>query len=126
MPEIELLDVHNYACRRVNLRVLPGELMVLLGPNGAGKTTLLNIIAGLIEYQGAVLFDGLSVDGLPPQRREVGYLFQNQVLFPHLDAASNIAYGLRARGWSQEEAKARTKAWPLAIPSTSAVERSRG
>ena len=109
MPEIELVDVHNYACRQVNLRVLPGELMVLLGPNGAGKTTLLNVIAGLIEYRGAVLFDGLSVDRLPPRRREVGYLFQNQVLFPHLDAASNIAYGLRARGWPQEKAKARLK-----------------
>lgn len=109
MPEIEFVDVHNYACRQVNLKVLPGELMVLLGPNGAGKTTLLNVIAGLIEYRGDVLFDGLSVDRLPPQRREVGYLFQSQVLFPHLDTASNIAYGLRARGWPQEKATARIK-----------------
>ncbi|MEA3375618.1 MAG: ABC transporter ATP-binding protein [Chloroflexota bacterium] len=109
MPAIELRGIHNYACRGVNLQVLPGELLVLLGPNGAGKTTLLNIIAGLIEYEGAVLFDGVSVDGLPPQRRGVGYLFQDLVLFPHLDVASNIAYGLRARGWSQEKAEARVE-----------------
>ncbi len=109
MPAIELRGIHNYACRGVNLQVLPGELLVLLGPNGAGKTTLLNVIAGLIEYEGAVLFDGVSVDGLPPQRRGVGYLFQNLVLFPHLDVASNVAYGLRARGWPREKAEARVE-----------------
>jgi ABC-type Fe3+/spermidine/putrescine transport system ATPase subunit len=109
MPGIELRDIHNYACRGVNLQVLPGELLVLLGPNGAGKTTLLNVIAGLIEYEGAVLFDGVPVDGLPPQRRGVGYLFQNLVLFPHLDVASNIAYGLRARGWPREKAEVRVE-----------------
>jgi ABC-type Fe3+/spermidine/putrescine transport system ATPase subunit len=109
MPAIELRDVHNYACRGVNLQVPPGELLVLLGPNGAGKTTLLNIIAGLTEYEGSVLFDGVPVDGLPPERREVGYLFQNLVLFPHLDVASNIAYGLRAHGWPRDKVEARVE-----------------
>jgi ABC-type sugar transport system ATPase subunit len=107
MSAIELREVHNHACHGVNLRVLSGELLVLLGPNGAGKTTLLNVIAGLTEYEGSVLFDGLPVDRLPPQRRKVGYLFQDLALFPHLTVASNIAYGLKAQGWPQEKRKVR-------------------
>ncbi|RLC71757.1 MAG: hypothetical protein DRI26_04440 [Chloroflexi bacterium] len=109
MPAIELRNIRNFACRGVDLEVISGELLVLLGPNGAGKTTLLNVIAGLVEYEGSVLFDGVPVDGLPPQRRGVGYLFQNLVLFPHLNVASNIAYGLRARGWPRERVKARVE-----------------
>jgi len=109
MTAIELRDIRNYACCGIDLEVLSGELLVLLGPNGAGKTTLLNVIAGLVEYEGTVLFDGVSVDRLPPQRRGVGYLFQNLVLFPHLDVASNIAYGLRAQGWTRERAEARVE-----------------
>lgn len=109
MPAIELRDVRNYACRGVSLQVLSGELMVLLGPNGAGKTTLLNILAGLTEYEGTVLFDGVPVDKLPPHRRGVGYLFQSLVLFPHLDVASNVAYGLKAQGWPREKAEARVE-----------------
>ncbi len=109
MPAIEIRDVHNYACHGVNLKILPGELLVLLGPNGAGKTTLLNIIAGLTKYKGSVWFDGVSVDRLPPQRRGVGYLFQDLVLFPHLDVSLNIAYSLKARGWTRERIRARVK-----------------
>ncbi len=107
MPAIELRDIGNYACRGINLEVLSGELLVLLGPNGAGKSTLLDVIAGLTEYEGSVLFDGLPVDRLPPQRRRVGYLFQDLSLFPHLDVASNIAYGLKARQTVKEDIVAR-------------------
>jgi len=82
--------------------VRPGELLVLLGPNGAGKTTVLNIIAGLIPYKGRVLFDGVPVDALPARKRDVGYVFQDLVLFPHMDVNANIAYGLRAKRWSDE------------------------
>jgi len=109
MPAIELRNIHNYACHGVDLKVLPGELLVLLGPNGAGKTTLLNVIAGLTEYEGSVLFDGVPVDRHPPQKRGVGYVFQNLVLFPHLDVASNIAYGLRAHRWPPEKVEARVE-----------------
>lgn len=106
---IELKGVRNYACRGANLCVQPGELLVLLGPNGAGKTTLLNVVAGLVEYEGSVLFDGMPADKFPPHKRGVGYLFQSLMLFPHLDVASNIAYGLRAQGWTRQEATVRVE-----------------
>jgi len=109
MTAIELRNIENYACRGVNLKVFSGELLVLLGPNGAGKTTLLNIIAGLTGYKGSVLFDGRPIDELPTRERKVGYLFQDLVLFPHLDVASNIAYGLRVQRWSNEKIELRVK-----------------
>jgi len=109
MTAIELRNIENYACRRVNLNVLSGELLVLLGPNGAGKTTLLNIIAGLTGYKGSVLFDGRPIDELPARERKAGYLFQDLVLFPHLDVASNIAYGLRVQRWSNEKIELRVR-----------------
>jgi len=109
MAVIELREIHNYACRGINLEIPSGELLVLLGPNGAGKTTLLNVIAGLTEYEGSVLFDGIPIDKLPPQKRKIGYLFQDLVLFPHLDVASNIAYSLKVQGWPKEKVQARVE-----------------
>jgi len=107
MPSIELRNISKYICQSVNLRILDKELLVLLGPNGAGKSTLVNIIAGLIDYEGAVLFDGVPVDKLPANKRGIGYLFQDLVLFPHLDVAANIAYGLRAKKQPQHQVEAR-------------------
>ncbi|GAH75254.1 unnamed protein product, partial [marine sediment metagenome] len=101
MPSITLKNVSKYVCQDVNLEIFDRELLVVLGSNGAGKTTLINIIAGLTDYRGSVLFDGVAVDRLPANKREVGYLFQSLVLFPHLDVVANIAYGLSARRWSQ-------------------------
>lgn len=109
MPAIELKDIRNYACHRINLKVLSDELLVLLGPNGAGKTTLLNVIAGLTDYEGSVLFDGTSINDLPPQKRDVGYLFQELVLFPHLDVVSNISFSLICHGWAKEKVEARVR-----------------
>jgi len=102
MPAVDIKGITNFICQDLNLSVLSGELLVLLGPNGAGKTTLLNVIAGLIEYEGSVLFDGIPVDDRPPQKRGVGYLFQDLMLFLHLDVASNIAYSLKVQGWPRE------------------------
>jgi ABC-type Fe3+/spermidine/putrescine transport system ATPase subunit len=107
MPSIELKNICQYICRDVSLKIQDKELLVLLGPNGAGKTTLVNIIAGLTDYEGSVLFDGVAVDKLPPHKREAGYLFQDLLLFPHLDVAANIAYGLRAKKQPQDEVEAR-------------------
>ncbi len=109
MPSIELRNISNYVCQNVNLKIFNKELLVLLGPNGAGKTTLLNIIAGLIDYQGSVLFDGKAVDKLPASKRRIGYLFQELALFPHLDVASNIAYSLKVQKQSQNELEARVE-----------------
>jgi len=85
------------------MKVFDGELLVVLGPNGAGKTTLLNIITGLVSYEGTVLFDGIPADKTPTNERQIGYLFQNLALFPHLDVASNVGYSLRVNGKKKEE-----------------------
>ena len=79
MPNIELRNIIKYVCCDVNLKIVDGELLVLLGQNGSGKTTLLNVIAGLTDYAGSVLFDGMVMDNVPARKRQVGYLFQDLV-----------------------------------------------
>lgn len=83
----------------ISLDIDGGELLALLGPSGCGKTTLLRIIAGFVaQSAGRVVIAGEPVDELPPNRREVGIVFQNYALFPHMTVAENVAYGLAARG----------------------------
>ncbi|WP_158892354.1 MULTISPECIES: putative 2-aminoethylphosphonate ABC transporter ATP-binding protein [unclassified Pseudomonas] len=90
----------------VSLDVAAGELVCLLGPSGCGKTTLLRCIAGLERQDaGTIAFGGRDVSHLPPQARDYGILFQSYALFPHLDVAANVAYGLR--GWSRTASQAR-------------------
>jgi putative spermidine/putrescine transport system ATP-binding protein len=82
----------------VDLKVAAGEFVSLLGPSGCGKTTLLRIIAGLLAAdRGSVRLDGEDITARPPHRRDVGVVFQNYALFPHLTVAENIAFGLKAR-----------------------------
>lgn len=97
MTSIELKNIEKNICQNVNLLISDKELMVFVGPTGAGKTTLLNIIAGITKYNGSVLIDGNQVNHLSPNKRGVGYLFQDLALFPHLDVGSNVAYGLRVQ-----------------------------
>src|SRR4051794_30626425 len=83
---------------RCSLAVGKGEIVSLLGSSGSGKTTLLNAIAGFVEPDaGEILIDGRTVSDLPPNRRQVGMVFQSYALFPHLRVAANIAYGLQVR-----------------------------
>jgi len=91
---VELKNISNSICQGINLKISEGELLVLTGPTGAGKTTLLNIIAGLVDYSGSIFFDSKPINAIPPQKRGVGYLFQDLALFPHLNVYANIAYGL--------------------------------
>ena len=82
----------------VDLKVAAGEFISLLGPSGCGKTTLLRIVAGLLAAdRGAIRLDGEDIGARPPHRRDVGVVFQNYALFPHLTVAENIAFGLKAR-----------------------------
>jgi putative spermidine/putrescine transport system ATP-binding protein len=82
----------------VSLTIEPGEFMTLLGPSGSGKTTTLNLIAGFESLTtGSILIDGGDVSRLPPHKRNLGMLFQNYALFPHLTVAQNVAYPLRER-----------------------------
>ncbi len=107
MPNIKLKNIKNFICQEINLEIFDKEFLVLWGPTGAGKTTLLNVIAGLTKYEGSVLFDDVSVDKLPVFRRKTGYLFQNLILFPHLNVKLNIAYGLRMQGKLKDEVESR-------------------
>ena len=85
-----------------------GTTTALLGPSGSGKSTLLRVIAGLlVPDAGTVHIDGDDVTALPPHRRGVGMVFQDDVLFPHLDVAGNIGYGPRARRTPRTDVAAR-------------------
>ncbi len=84
----------------LSLSVYKGELCCLLGPSGCGKTTLLKIINGLLEPDdGVVLMAGKDITALPCQQRDLGMVFQNYALFPHINVFDNIAYGLHRRHW---------------------------
>jgi iron(III) transport system ATP-binding protein len=87
------------AVNDLSLRVAEGELLTLLGPSGCGKTTTLRMIGGFERPSaGRVVIGGRDVTALPPQARQVGMVFQSYALFPHLDVAENVAFGLRSRG----------------------------
>jgi iron(III) transport system ATP-binding protein len=95
------------AVRDVDLDVRPGELLTLLGPSGCGKTTLLRMIAGFQDPSAGRIFIGeQDVTRIPANRRDIGFVFQNYALFPHLTVFENVAYGLRARRWRNEQINA--------------------
>ncbi len=94
----------EFAVHDAHLEVEKGEYFVLLGPTGAGKTVLLECIAGLHRPQsGDVLVEGRRVNRVPPEQRGLGYLPQDYALFPHLDVAQNIGFGMRLRRKSRDE-----------------------
>lgn len=102
----------------IELRVRAGRVTALLGPNGAGKTTALQALAGLcrlnaghIELGRQMLDDPLHDAWLPPEQRSVGLVFQEHLLFPHLTARDNVAFGLRARGVAKDDARRRAEEW---------------
>lgn len=99
MPEIKLVNITKrfgniHALRGVNLTIRNGEYVCILGPSGCGKSTLLRIVAGLLQPDsGNVYIDGRDVTYEPPEKRQVGFVFQSIALFPHMDSWSNITYG---------------------------------
>jgi putative spermidine/putrescine transport system ATP-binding protein len=97
------------ALEPATLDIARGETLVLLGPSGCGKTTMLRIIAGLEQPDagGKVLFDGKDVTSQPIERRNVGMVFQSYALFPNMNVADNIGYGLKIRGMAKRERAAR-------------------
>jgi ABC-type Fe3+/spermidine/putrescine transport system ATPase subunit len=107
MTEVQLHGLHkrydnqHHAVSDMSLVTPCGQITALLGPSGCGKTTVLKMIAGLLPpTRGDITFDGKSVRLVPPEQRGAVMVFQNHLLFPHLNVADNIAFGLKMRGES--------------------------
>ncbi len=96
------------ALRELNLTIRGGEFIALLGPSGCGKSTALNCLAGLLPLTGgSIWLDGKRIDGLPPEQRGFGMVFQNYALFPHMTVRENIAFGLKMRKVPKADVKRR-------------------
>ncbi len=95
----------------VSMSIRQGEFMTLLGPSGCGKTTLLNLAAGFLSPDsGEVLIAGERMNDVPTYKREIGMMFQNYALFPHMNVTGNVAYGLKVRGVPKQERDRRVEA----------------
>lgn len=107
----------------IDINIQPGEFFTLLGSSGCGKTTLLRLIAGFEEITGGhILFDGKNIASLNPWERNVGFVFQNYALWPHMSIYDNIAYGLRQRKLSKEVIDERVR-WALSVGGLEGMEK---
>ncbi|MFS0783958.1 ABC transporter ATP-binding protein [Bacillus sp. 1P06AnD] len=96
--------------KEVDIDIHPGEFFTFLGPSGCGKTTTLRMIAGFYyPTKGSIYFDGAEVTNLQPNRRNIGMVFQNYALFPHMTVFENIAFGLQVRKFSKPEIKGKVE-----------------
>jgi ABC-type Fe3+/spermidine/putrescine transport system ATPase subunit len=106
MPKIEFLNVSKHfgkiiAVKKLNFTIEDGEYLSFLGPSGCGKTTTLRLLSGLIlPTKGRILWDGKPIQDLPPDLRDIGYVFQQFAIFPHMNLYENVAYPLEVRGLS--------------------------
>ena len=102
---------HWVLADELDLSVGAGNTVAVLGPSGSGKSTLLKIIAGLEpQDSGRVIFDGVDLAGVPPERRRFALMFQDFALFPHLNVLDNVAFGLVEQGLSRAGARAQAQA----------------
>jgi ABC-type Fe3+/spermidine/putrescine transport system ATPase subunit len=111
MPDVEVRNVTKkygklVAINNVSLHVNDMEYFSLLGPSGCGKTTLLRLIAGLIEPdEGEIYIGGKLVNSVPPEDRDIGFVFQTFALFPHMNSWNNVIYGPRVKGFDMKKAE---------------------
>jgi spermidine/putrescine transport system ATP-binding protein len=129
-PDVEIVNVTKRfgavtAVDRMHLSIARGEFYSLLGPSGCGKTTTLRMIAGFEQpTEGEIFLDGKPIAGIPPYRRNVNTVFQHYALFPHMDVAQNVGYGLRQRKVSKHDEQRRV-AEALALVRLTGYERRR-
>ena len=115
MAHLELQDLTQRfdtltAVDRLSLEVAPGEILSLLGPSGCGKTTTIRLIAGFLKpTAGHIRVNGQDIGPLPPEKRNIGMVFQSYALFPHLNVFENVAFGLKARGIAVRPARSKVE-----------------
>jgi len=98
------------AVHEANIDIRSGEFMTLLGPSGCGKTTILSMILGIIDAtSGTISFNGEPINHIPMNKRDVGMVFQNYALFPHMTVSQNVAFGLDMRKVNKDEKKKRVQ-----------------
>jgi putative spermidine/putrescine transport system ATP-binding protein len=103
-------DAGGAGVQGVSLEIAEGELMAVIGPSGCGKSTILKLIAGFLTPEaGAIRIGGSDMGATPPRLRDLGIVFQNYALFPHMTLAGNVGYPLRLRGVNGADAAERTK-----------------
>src|SRR4030095_8878001 len=113
MAKVELRDVRKSygdleVIHGVTTSVADGEFIVIVGPSGCGKSTLLRMVAGLEQItSGDIVIGERVVNTLEPKDRDIAMVFQNYALYPHMSVFDNMAYGLRIRGFSKDDIKAR-------------------
>ena len=115
------IDLGAFHLRDLTLNIRDGEYFIVLGPTGSGKTVLLETIAGLHSVKsGVILLNGREVTKTEPEKRGIGIVYQDYVLFPHLSVIKNIAFGLRQRGRSRKEAEAEA-GWTIELLGLSSL-----
>lgn len=103
-------DGQNLVVRSLNLEIARGEFLTMLGPSGSGKTTCLMMLAGFEPAtHGEIILDGESINNVPPHKRDIGMVFQNYALFPHMTVNENLGFPLQVRGLSSTETVSRVK-----------------
>lgn len=107
----------------INLDIKPGEFFSLLGPSGSGKTTTLMMLAGFVlPDHGKILLDGRDISGLSPQERNLGMVFQNYALFPHMSVLDNVMFPLKVRKYASGECAERAR-WAIDLVRLSGFEK---
>ena len=119
------VDLGDFLLQDINLNIKSGEYFLILGPTGAGKTVLLEAIAGLYPIiKGEIRIDGKEITKLNPEKRGIGIVYQDQVLFPHLSVEENIAFGLKLRKYPKGEIKAKVGAMAEVVGIPHLLKRS--
>ena len=103
-------DGETLVVKSLNMDIARGEFLTMLGPSGSGKTTTLLMLAGFeVPTHGRILLDGRPIDNMPPHKRDIGMVFQNYALFPHMTVEENLAFPLQVRKVGKPEIAARIK-----------------